>query len=212
MSTEAPETSRQPKDWDLIEKDWRAGVKTKQQMAKEYGVSRAAMDKRFDKLGITRDLGGKIRAKAESLVAQSAVTIDPAEAAASEREIVEVNAQMQSTIILSHRRDIQRTRALAMSLLEELEIQTDNLQLLHELAEVICQPDDKGQNKRLELFEKVMSLGSRSSTMKTMADTLRTLISMERQAFGLDDKDGEGESTGVEDVIKRVKAKNNGGD
>ena len=72
----------------------------------------------------------------------------------------------------------------------------------------MCQPDDKGNNKRLELFEKVISLGSRSTTMKTLADALRGLISMERQAFGLDDKSAEEQGSGVEDVISRVMAKN----
>ncbi|MFB9246511.1 hypothetical protein ACFFXZ_33160, partial [Massilia antarctica] len=79
-------------DWDLVEKDWRAGIKTKQQMAVEHGVSRAAMDKRFTKLNISRHLGSRIRAKADSIVEQSvmpapAVPLSPAR----EREIVEVN-------------------------------------------------------------------------------------------------------------------------
>jgi hypothetical protein len=55
-----------PIDWELIEKDWRAGIKTKLQMSQEYAVSRAAMDKHFDKRGITRDLKEKIRLKLHS--------------------------------------------------------------------------------------------------------------------------------------------------
>lgn len=196
-------------DWDLVEADWRAGVKTKQQMAVQYGVSRAAMDKRFAKMGITRNLVDKIRAKTHSIVAQAALP-EPAPdlPAAQERDIVEANAAMQSKIILAHRNDITRARRLSMALLDELEFQTDHQDLLEQLAEAMCQPDEKGNNKRLELFEKVISLGSRSTTMKTLADALRGLIAMERQAFGLDDKDEEGTSSGVEDVISRVMAKN----
>ncbi|MCE3608301.1 hypothetical protein LXA47_32555 [Massilia sp. P8910] len=198
-------------DWDLVEKDLRAGIKTKQQMATEHGVSRAAMDKRFAKLNIARHLGGKIRAKAASIVEQSVVpaTAQPL-SPAREREIVEVNAAMQSQIILSHRADIQRTRRLSMQLLEELEVQTDHADLFRDLAAILCEPDEKGANKRLELFEKVMSLNSRAGTMKTLADALRSLIAMERQAFGLDDKKEDEVGTGVEDVIKRVMAKNGG--
>ena len=198
-------------DWDLVEKDWRAGIKTKQQMAVEHGVSRAAMDKRFAKLNISRHLGVKIRAKATSLVEQSVVpaTAEPL-SPAREREIVEVNAAMQSQIILSHRSDIQRTRRLSMQLLEELEAQTDHADLFRDLAAMLCEPDEKGVNRRLELFEKVMSINSRAGTMKTLADALRNLIAMERQAFGLDDKKEDEIGTGVEDVIKRVMAKNGG--
>lgn len=198
-------------DWDLVEADWRAGIKTKQQMAVQYGVSRAAMDKRFTKLGITRNLGDKIRAKAQSIVAHAAMP-DPAPdlPPAQERDIIEANAAMQSEIILSHRTDIQRARKLSMSLLSELEFQTDNQDLLEQLAELLCPPDEKGQNKRMELFEKVISLGSRAGTMKTLADSLRGLITMERQAFGLDEKSDDEVGSGVEDAIRRVMDKNGG--
>jgi hypothetical protein len=191
-------------DWDLVEADWRAGIKTKQQMSVQYGVSRAAMDKRFNKLGISRNLTEKIRAKTDAIVAESIVKAAPDLPPAQEREIIEANAAMQSQIILSHRTDIQRARRLSMSLLDELEFQSENRDLLEQLAYLLCEPDEKGQNKRLELFEKVISLGSRASTMKTLADSLRNLIAMERQAFGLDDKSDDDMGSGVEDAIKRV--------
>lgn len=213
MSPETPveKQTRESKDWDLIEKDWRAGVKTKQQMAVQYGVSRAAMDKRFAKLGITRDLGGKIRAKADALVTQSVMSQDEANhAAATERDIVEANAALQSRIILAHRTDIQRSRKLAMALFTELEIQTDNAELLEQFAEIMFDPDDKGNDKRNDLYRKIISLSSRAGTMKTLADTLRGLIAMERQAFGLDAKEDDDVGSGVEDVIKKVMAKHGG--
>jgi hypothetical protein len=197
-------------DWDLVEADWRAGVKTKQQMATQYGVSRAAMDKHFTKRGITRNLADKIRAKTESIVAESIIVVAPDLPPAQERDIIEANAAMQSKIILAHRTDIQRARKLSMSLLTELEFQTDNQSLLEQLAEMLCDPDDKGQNKRMELFEKVISLGSRAGTMKTLADSLRGLISMERQAFGLDEKSDDEVGSGVEDAIRRVMDKHGG--
>jgi hypothetical protein len=199
------DTKRKLIDWDLVEADWRAGVKTKQQMAAEHGVSRAAMDKRFAKLGITRDLGAKVRAKAEALVAQAAVTqeVTPA-TSATEREIIEVNATMQSEIILAHRRDIQRSRKLTMSLLAELEHQVDHVDLYEQLGELLAQPDENGQDKRHDLFKKAMSLSSRTGTMKGLTDSLKTLIGLERQAFGIDERESEG-NAGIDDVIKRVR-------
>jgi hypothetical protein len=192
-------------DWDLIEADWRAGVKTKQQMAQEYGVSRAAMDKRFAKLGIARDLGAKVRAKADALVAQAAVTqtVTP-ETTATEREIIDTNATMQSQIILAHRRDIQRARRNTMLLLDELEHQTEHIDLYRELGELLAAPDERGQDKRLEIFQRAISLSSRSSTVKTLSDSLKNLVQLERQAFGIDERETEGNSA-IDDVIKRVR-------
>ena len=202
-----------PIEWDLIERDWRAGVKTQAQMSAQHGVSRAAMNKHFAKRGITRDLDGKVRAAASTIVAQHAVA-SPGEghagSAISDRDIIAANAEMQSTIILKHRTDIQRTRRLSMRLLEELEQQTDHQDLIEQLTTVLHDPEDKGMQRRLEVLEKVISLGSRAGTMKTLADALRSLVAMERQAFGLDDKDDEEQGSGIEDVISRVAAKNGG--
>jgi hypothetical protein len=198
------DNKRKQIDWDLIEPDWRANLKTKQQLSAEYGVSRAAMDKHFGKLGIGRDLGAKIRAKADSLVTQAAVThqVTP-QTTATERDIIEVNAALQSQIILAHRGDIQRSRRLTMTLLEELEHQTDHVALYRELGELLAEPDERGQDKRLDLFMKAMSLASRTGTMKSLADSLKTLVGLEREAFGIDLRQGDGEG-GVEAVIKRV--------
>jgi len=209
MAKQNPE--KDPIEWDLIERDWRAGVKTQAQMSAQYGVSRAAMNKHFAKRGITRDLDGKVRAAASTIVAQHAVAhpgAGHAGSAISDRDIIAANAEMQSTIILQHRTDIQRTRKLSMRLLEELEQQTDHQDLIAQLMDMLNDPDDKNTQRRLEVLEKAMSLSSRAGTMKTLADSLRSLVAMERQAFGLDDKDEGDEGSGIEDVITRVAAKN----
>lgn len=199
-------------EWDLIERDWRAGVKSQAVMAKEYGVSRAAMNKRFGKMGITRDLGGKVRAAAATIVAQSAVEDDSTgadRAPASDRDIIEANANLQSQIILGHRRDIQRSRRLSMGLLDELEQQSDNQDLIEQLTDALYDPDDTGIKKKIAALEKLTSLGSRAGIIKTLTESLRTLIALERQAFGLDDEKGEEETDeGVEALIQRVRAKN----
>lgn len=175
-------------DWDLVEADWRAGVKTKQQMSVEHGVSRAAIDKHFAKLGIERDLTGKIRAKAESLVAQDAVTSEVTPATASkEREIVEANAEMQAGIIRAHRKDIQKSRNLVSRLVDELSLQTDGIELLQELGELLRKEDDKGVDKLNDLYQKVVALPGRVDSIKKLSDALKTLVGLERQAFGLAD-------------------------
>lgn len=198
-------------EWDLVERDWRAGVKTQAQMSAQYGVSRAAMNKHFEKRGITRDLDAKVRAAAATIVAQSVVSPEiTAKAVATEREIVEANATLQSQIILQHRTDIQRTRRLSMRLLDELAQQTDNPDLIDQLVQALHDPEDKGMLRRLELLEKLTSLNARAGTMKTLSDSLRSLVAMERQAFGLDEKAEDEVGSGIEDVIRRVQEKHGG--
>lgn len=182
-------------DWDAIEKDWRAGIKTKLQMSGEYDVSRAAMDKRFKKLGIERDLGEKIRQKAESLVTQAAVTqmVTQERLVTTEREIIEVNAKMQADVILEHRTDIGRMRSICKSMVEELELQGLAKNELAKMAEVLVlsftqegeQPDPAEVNRQYKLLEKLLSLGGRVEVLKKLSDSIKNLIALEREAFGL---------------------------
>jgi hypothetical protein len=200
----AKDTDKKVIDWIAIEREYRVGIKSLRTLASEFGVTEGAIRKRAKKDDWQRDLAPKIRAKADDLVRNATVrSVVRTENAVSERVLVEVNAQVQTNIILSHRTDIQRARKVTMSLLSELEMQTDNRELYEQLAELLLSPDDKGVDKRNELFNKVISLSGRSSTMKTISDSLKSLIALEREAFGVDQKDN-GSENGIEAVLKRI--------
>lgn len=61
-----PQASKPAIAWDRVAVDWCAGIKSKQQMSIEHGVSRAGIDKHFAKLGVERgvptglDQAGKV--------------------------------------------------------------------------------------------------------------------------------------------------------
>lgn len=179
-------------DWERIELDYRAGVKSLREIADGSGTSHVNIAKRAKKMGWVRDLAAKIQAKADDLVNKATVnsavnTVNPV----SERETIDANAQAVASVKLAHRKDIQRTRAITMSLLEELELQTgrDTIAMLKQLGELMWNPDEKGQDKLNDQYMKIISLPGRAKTMKDLGDSLRVLVALERQAFGLDDKD-----------------------
>ena len=187
------ETTNKPApDWEKIEADYRAGIKTLRQIAGEHGVSHVAINKRAKRDGWSRDLSAKIAAKADELVTKGAVTsVVTTESRISEREVIDANAQAIVSVRLSHRRDIQRSRSITMRLLEELELQSgrENAELLEQLGELMRREDDRGQDKLNDLYQKIISLPGRAKTMKDLGESLRVLVTLERQAFGLDDKD-----------------------
>lgn len=179
-------------DWERIELDYRAGVKTLRQIADEHGITHGAINKRAKRDGWERDLATKIQAKADALVSKAAVSKPVStETRIAEREVIEANATAIADVRLAHRRDIQRTRGITMRLLEELEYQTgaENVFLLEQLGELLRAEDDKGQDKLNDLYHKIISLPGRAKTMKDLGESLRVLVALERQAFGLDDKD-----------------------
>ena len=113
--------------------------------------------------------------------------------------MVDANAQAVATIRLAHRRDIQRARKITNALLDELEqmADADTVAYLQELGEMLRAPDDNGMDKLNDLYQKVISLPERSKTMKVLAESLRIVVDMERQAFGMNDKDaGKGPNGG----------------
>ncbi|WP_447867249.1 hypothetical protein [Rahnella bonaserana] len=194
--------SRKETDWESIERDYRAGLLSVREIAAENGVSHVAIGKRAKRDGWERDLSAKIKAKAEALVTSRGVTTEvTVETQKTERQIIEANAEVIANVRLSHRKDITRSRNVVLKLLDELESQTDNRDLFDELGEIMRTEDDKGQDKRNDLYMKVISLPSRTKTMKDLSDSLKTLVGLERQAYGLD---GEQSNSGGEDINKEL--------
>ena len=181
-------------DYARIEPGWRAGILSPRQLAAQYTeetgdpVSHAAIVNHFKKAGIDRDLAAKIRAKADAMVTQAMVTgkVTP-QPAVPERQVIEDNATQIASVRISHRKDIARARSVAANLLTELELQTgpDAAAMLADLGELMRSPDDKGQDKLAEIYQKVISLPGRVKTMKDLGDSMRVLIGLEREAFAI---------------------------
>ena len=184
-------------DWERIERDYRAGCLSLRQIADEHGITEGAIRKRAKRDGWERDLSAKISAKADALVRKEAVRseVRTETDAPTEREIVDANAQAIVSVRLGHRRDIQRSRSIVMSLLEELEAScgADSVALLEQLGDMMRAPDQHGRDKLNDLYQAVISLPGRSKTMKDLTASLAVLIDKERQAFGLDKDQSAGE-------------------
>lgn len=186
-------------DYVRIEAGWRAGILSPRQLAAQYTeetgdpVSHAAIISHFKKVGIERDLGAKIRAKADTMVTQAMVTGKvTSQVAIPEQQVIEDNATQIALVRISQRKDIARARSVANNLLAELELQTgqESANLLASLGELMHNPDEKGQDKLNEAYQKVISLPSRVKTLKDLGDSMRVLIGLEREAFNIDaDKD-----------------------
>ncbi|MHC8408304.1 hypothetical protein [Pseudomonas sp. TMB3-21] len=185
-------TTKQP-DWERIEQLFRAGLLSVREIAAACGVSHTAINKRSKAEGWDRDLNAKIKAKADSLVSKREVSTKVStETLATERGIVEANAEVIADIRMAHRTDIGRSRRLANKLLDELEALTDEQGTIKELISQLKEADDDGDamSDVLALAHKMGVLPSRTKTMKELAETLKTLVALERQAYDLDTKSG----------------------
>lgn len=191
-------------DWESIERDYRAGLLSVREIAASQGLTHGAINKRAKRDGWERDLKAKIHAKAEALVSKREVSkLVSAERVATERAIVDANAHLVADVRMLHRADAARSRRLAVALLEELEQETGNIALFHELGELLRNPDDKGQDKRNDLYMKVISSAGRIDSMKKLAETLKTLIGIEREAYGITSA-AETANSSLSDLLAQV--------
>lgn len=173
-------------DWERIECDYRAGILSVREIAASQGITHGAINKRAKRDGWERDLSAKIRAKADGLVAKQAVVVEaPGLSKEVTAAVIKENGEQLASVMLTQRRSVARAHKLCMSLLEELEATTTNPELFATLGEFLREEGGDAAAKRSAAFEKVMTFTSRVDNMKKLGETLRNLVTVERDIYGL---------------------------
>jgi hypothetical protein len=212
-------------DYERIEQDVRAGILTLREIARQYRsprdatriMSHVAILKMSKLKGWDADLREKIAAKAEVKLQQAEAKKAAKDLRAmTSAEVIEANAERIAQVRSEHRGDIGRMRELARSLMAELIEQTDHLEDMQALREIIAAPGDKQMGKLAAIFDRVISTGDRIDSGVKLSMMFKNLIGIEREAYGLTaDKDGSegkdalsGMSAGdlrkVESVLSRI--------
>lgn len=181
-------------DWEAIEREYRAGQLSEAQIARQFDISRAAIQKKAKRLGWKRDLTDKVRAEvAARLVAEGLQ--GPRDAAT-----IEQAADRAVKLVLSHRVDIGQTRGAVTRLIEELHDTLSNLDQIEEdiIAETEApdgiaesKAEEQARFKRRARMQAAIALPSRATVVNTLTSALKTLIPLERQAFNLQDGSGD---------------------
>lgn len=179
---------RKTVDWEAVEREYRAGVKTLRQIGEEFGCSHVAIKKKADKELWSRDLSAKIKAEAEKLVTKEVVTREVTnEQKVSERQLVETNAAMLADKVINQREDIKRARNIVNKMFAEVEAECDNREDFSILGELLAAPDENGKDRLNEMYRAAISLPERVKSAKALSDALKVLIELERRVLKLDD-------------------------
>jgi hypothetical protein len=189
-------------DWAGIEREYRVGIRSLRSLGDQYGVSEGAIRKRANKDGWTKDLAAKVQARADELVRKEEVRKQvrtERESAnrvldESERNVVEVNAQVQATVMREHRETLQTVRGVLREMIAEVESLTFRPELIERLLDMIgehceSEAEQKAQIKRIEAFTKAMNIHVRVDSLKKLVEASRTVVQTEREIFGMDNRD-----------------------
>lgn len=201
--------TRKVVDWEAVELQYRAGIRSLKDIGSEFGVSDAGIIKRAKRDGWSRDLKAKIQAKAEAKVREAAVSAEvSAQTKVREQAVVEANAEAVFRVRMSHRTDIAETRELFRAMLAELRVATtpEGNDLIEQMFEVVHGGEDEEDSKRAfrmrQLLDKALSLAGRVDTGKKLAEMLEKLIRLEREAWGIAGEP-EGKSA-VDDLLIKL--------
>lgn len=172
-------------DWESIEREYRVGIRSLQNIGDEFGCTEGAIRKKAKEHNWTRDLSAKVKARATELVRKEEVRNEVRIETATDRQVIEASATISALIQISHRKDIKRNRELSIKMLEELEATTDNKKLFAKLGLMLAAPDEKGSDKLNDIYMKVISMPSRVDSFKKLTETLKTLVALEREAYNI---------------------------
>lgn len=193
-------------DWEAVEVQYRAGLRSLKDIGAEFGVSDAAIIKRAKRDEWVRNLKAKIQAKADAKVSAAMVSAEVSKLTKQrEKEVIEVESQAQARVRLEHRKDIQRYRNLVAGMLKELEAETGDPALFAQIGEILAGGEEAAPDKLQEAYRRAISLPQRIDGVKKLADTLKILIGLERQAYGISDNaDGDRPADSAAETVAKV--------
>ena len=177
---------RKQVDWESVERDYSAGLLSLREIGDKHNVAHQVIARKAKKEEWARDLREKIAKAVDKKIGDKQVGDSLGDSKkASEKEIIEVNAQAIVNIKLAHRGDIRKSKNIVNALFDELELTTDNRELFEELGEILRQESESGHDKLNDIYKKCISMPQRIDGVKKLTDALKTMIGLEREAYDI---------------------------
>lgn len=179
-------TAKQP-NWEAIERAYRAGALSIRTIAERQGVSDTAIRKKAKALGWARDLSDQVRKEVRSKLVRGEVRNDQGANCELDAEIIEEAAEEGAQVVRSHRRDIRKATSIANLLMDDL---LTTIRRREEIEDAIAEEtaDDESGFRRSSMLAAV-ALPSNAKTLFQLSSAMKNLQVLERQAFGLDEKE-----------------------
>lgn len=178
-------------DWEAIEAGYRSGVPSSiRLLAKEHGCSEGAIRKRAKRDKWERDLTQKVQEKVRTELVRTEVRTAEGQIKdrATEHEIIEAAARKGVEVVRFHRKGIKRSLEAVEKLTDQLHSTIDEQEPPENAVEGVEEPEEL--KKLREMYRKASSLPKCASVMVSLSIAWKNFVTLERQAFNLDTKDG----------------------
>lgn len=156
------EPFKPPVNWEIVEQEYKLGVLPVDSICEIHGISRSTLERKIREGGWTRNLIGQVRAAAqEELLRDDARKSKLNDAVAAAGETI-------ANVVRTHRADIARMRAMSTQIMDALASRMNG------------EPPDE-QNQA------ILGKDPAHVTLHRLTDTYGRLVSLERQAYNIDD-------------------------
>lgn len=187
-------------DWEAIEKHYRLGKLSTQQLADQYDVDKSSISRRAKKYGWIQDKTDEVNTVANALLTQSLVHNAPENATPSAFDI-QVAAQTQANVVLGHRKSIGKLAQLRDKLIANIEGAIDGLGSHEEILAALAEGDGEALVSRVS---KVLGRSVIIDDLKKLTEIDEKLRKGEREAFGI--KEEAERVSAYEQMLDRVAA------
>lgn len=174
-------------DLEALERDYRAGVLSTRELGTRYDCSHVYVVQQAKKLGWTRDIKAKARAKADALLLQPEPLPDTSPIIAGE---LDAQAGQMAYVRRRHRKLIDDSRGVIEGLLREIRglATVGDVERLY--LQALKEDDPKARATGLKtVIDRITGLPSRIYGIKKLSDAAKNIIALERQAYELDAPD-----------------------
>ena len=185
-NTTSAEPEKGRADWEAIQNDYRTGVLSVREIARQHGTSDTAIRKKARAEVWLRDLTGRVGEQVRGALVRSPVRSLHARGSTvqTERQIVESAAAVVVAVVRQHRTQIASGQDIVQSLLEQLMQAVGSRATLE--AEVDALSKDELQGQSRAALKQALSLASHAATVRDLSNAMKNLIGLERQAFNVD--------------------------
>jgi len=211
-------------DWEEVAYQVRETSTPLSEIARNNGIIESTLCRWIKDEGISRDLRKRVRAQTDDelsrIVRHEEVQNDrlPLKKK-TDKDRISALAKVRATVILSHRKDIKAHRRSLTRMQRELETGTDFLPDIAVLVKKVVSSGeiDPASIKEIQhIIRRFGDLGNRADILRKLSDTLKTLITLERQAFDLDEpapgtvNDGDSVEITLQNVYQAISGRSRG--
>lgn len=202
-------------DWELVEKDYRAGIKTLRQIGKEHGISHTAINNKAKELGWTRDLTEKIQQRAQSVVTRKEVSKAVSSEVSKKQQLTDAETVREygdivANVDMSQRDDVRLAMDVTRGQLHELAAMSEP-DFRESLVWLGQQMNESGPtanggwktDRVNELYQYIISLPGRVKSSKEIAASHNVYIPIQRKMYKLDAEEGKG--GGIDELLDRIR-------